>query len=91
MQGGCFEPIQNSATAFLLLDAADGLSSPSGKKNQDLGANSLLLAYGDKLPFSRHLEIANPNAFGLDGLKDFVTYAESVGPELIPLVQSLRR
>ncbi|RKY83788.1 hypothetical protein DRQ11_12535 [candidate division KSB1 bacterium] len=61
------------------------------KRIRDLGANSLLLEYGDKFPFSRHPEIANPNAFDLDGLKDFVTYAESLGLEFIPLVQSLRR
>jgi len=59
------------------------------KRIRDLGANSLLLEYGDKFRSHKHSEIVSPDAFDLDELKDFVTYAESLGLEIIPLVESL--
>ena len=59
------------------------------KMLKNLGANSLLIEYEDKFPYRTHPEIVHPNAFKKEELKKFIKYAESLGIECIPLIQSL--
>ena len=53
-----------------------------------LGANSLLMEYVDRFPYRKHPDVVNPEAFTVESLSEFIAYAQSLGLEIVPLVQS---
>lgn len=53
------------------------------------GANSLLIEYEDKFPFTKHKKIVHEDSFGREELLSFLQYVDSLGVKTVPLFQCL--
>ncbi|MCM4156016.1 N-acetyl-beta-hexosaminidase [Gramella sp. AN32] len=53
------------------------------------GMNTLVMEYEATYPFEKHATIANEYSYSREEVKDFVSYCNSIGIEVIPLQQSL--
>ncbi len=59
------------------------------KELSDFGVNTLVMEWEGSFPFESHPLIANKNSYTKAEIRDFVSYCESLGIDVIPLQQTL--
>ncbi len=55
----------------------------------ELGMNTLVVEWEGTYPFKKHAVISNKFSYSREEVKDFISYCEGIGIEVIPLQQSL--
>ena len=59
------------------------------KKLSDAGMNTLVMEWEGTFPFEKHPLIPNQYAYSKEEIKEFITYCEGIGIDVIPLQQSM--
>lgn len=59
------------------------------KEVADSGFNALIMEWEATYPYEKHSIISNKYAYSREELKDFISYAEELGLDVIPLQQNL--
>ena len=59
------------------------------KELSNLGLNTIVMEWEGTYPFKKHATISNEYSYTREEIKDFISYCDSLGIQVIPLQQSL--